>query len=335
MHSSTSGSDLKRAIYLLFAGCALVALGAEGAARVALDRVSRIQRRTADEYRLAQTIGHDDTCGRRHLLMVGNSMLLEDVDFGGVRQALAPEWDTRRFVIEQTNYYDWYYGLKRLFREGARPDVVVLMMTSRHWIRPDIRGDYTAQYLIAAPDLPAAARDLHLDATETASLVFARASKFWGTRTEIRNFLLGRIMPDLGNLMNFSSVVEASTLTADDVEPVARTRITAIEEVLRPYGTRLVVLLPALLGTKDGSGYIGVMRAARSVGVSAMMPVGHGVFGADMYRDGGFHLNAAGAAAFTKVLAPALRNELATLVARMPDTEGSPSVGLASRAAGQ
>lgn len=70
MRSSTSGSDLRRATYALFAGCALVALAAEGAARIALDRVSKIQRRTTTEYRLARTIGVD-ACGRRHLLMVG------------------------------------------------------------------------------------------------------------------------------------------------------------------------------------------------------------------------------------------------------------------------
>ena len=92
-----------------------------------LDRVSRIQRRTVEEYRLAQTIGAD-TCGRKHVLLVGNSLLDEDVRFDRVRDALADRWDARRFVIEQTFYYDWYYGLKRLFREGARPDVVIVML---------------------------------------------------------------------------------------------------------------------------------------------------------------------------------------------------------------
>jgi hypothetical protein len=32
---------------------------------------------------------------------------------------------------------------------------------------------------------------------QTTTLVFARASNFWGARAEIRDFLLGRVMPDL------------------------------------------------------------------------------------------------------------------------------------------
>lgn len=128
-------------------------------------------------------------------------------------------------------------------------------------------------------------------------------------------------MPELGALMNFSSVVEPTALVSEDVEPIARERIRQLHVLLRPYGARLVVLLPPLLGTnagtKEGTGYLGIMRAARSNGVTAMMPVDRGVFGTDMYRDG-FHLNATGAAEFTTLLTPALRSELATLVARGP-----------------
>src|SRR5581483_2047859 len=172
-----------RAAWVLLGGCLLVACAVEGGARLMLDRVSKIQRRTAEEFRLAQTIGAD-TCGRKHMLLVGNSLLDEDVRFDRVRDALAGDWDARRFVIEQTYYYDWYYGLKRLFREGARPDVVIVMLTSRQWIHPDVRGDYSAQYLIGTADLLDAARDLALNATQATDLVVANASKFWGTRAE-------------------------------------------------------------------------------------------------------------------------------------------------------
>ena len=84
--------------------------------------VGRVPQRADDRHRTASD-------GRTHVLVVGNSLLDEDVRFDRLHDALAARWDARRFVVEQTFYYDWYYGLKRLYREGARPDVVVLMLS--------------------------------------------------------------------------------------------------------------------------------------------------------------------------------------------------------------
>src|SRR3954449_2621911 len=91
-----AGGTIMRAAWLLIGSCIVIALGAEGAARWALNRVSRIERRTAEEYRLARTIGAD-ACGRNHVLFVGNSLLEEDVQFDRVRDALAARWEARRF----------------------------------------------------------------------------------------------------------------------------------------------------------------------------------------------------------------------------------------------
>jgi hypothetical protein len=293
----------------LIGGCVLVGLAAEGAARLGLDRISKVQRRTAEEYRLARTIGTDG-CTRQHVLMVGNSLLDEDVRFDRVREAVAGRWDARRFVIEQTFYYDWYYGLKRLFHEGARPDLVVIMLSARQWIRTDTRGDYSAHHLMSAKDLPAVARDLDLNATQTANLVFAKASKFWGARAEIRNFLLGRFMPELGQLMNYSSQADRQKLDVDEVERIAGERIRRLRTLAVEHRARLVVLIPVMLGSNEGRAWIGLINAARSNGVTPLMPAAAGSFAPNMYRDAGFHLNATGATAFTDVLIPALRKEL-------------------------
>ncbi len=322
MPSSTSSSNVSTWTWALIAGCALVAIAAEGGARVALDRVSKIQRRTANEYRLAQSIGND-SCGRRHVLMVGNSLLDEDVRFDRVREALASQWDARRFVVEQTFYYDWYYGLKRLFREGARPDLVVVMLSPRQWIRSDVRGEYSAQYLMSAMDLPSAVRDLNVGATQATGFAFARASKFWGARAEIRNFLLGRLMPDLGRLMNFSSVVESHPLRDDEVEPIATARVARLQALASEHGARLVVLIPVMLDNKDGNGWLGLLNAARANGVTPLMPAESGSFAAHLYRDAGFHLNPEGAAQFTDRLIPVLQKELASFE-QADTTQASP-----------
>ncbi len=221
MPSSTSVSDLRRATVWLIAGCLLIALGMEVSARVGLDRASRIQRRMVQEYVAARAIGQDGTSGH-HVLVVGNSLLDEGVQFDRLRTALESRYDARRYMVEQTVYYDWYYGLKRLYREGARPDIVVVMLGTGHWLSANIRGDYSAQYMMSVADLPSAARDLEMHPTQATGFLFAGVSKFWGARVEMRNFVLGRLMPDVGQLMNFSSAIDRRPMVQADITPVTR-----------------------------------------------------------------------------------------------------------------
>ena len=290
---------------MLLAGCLAVTFAVEAAARVAFDRASKIQRRMADEYRMARTIGADRSARQTHVLFVGNSLLDEDVRFDRLHDAVAPQWDARRFVVEQTFYYDWYYGLKRLFDEGARPDIVVLMLTTRQWVRTDIRGDYSAYYLLGTRDVAAAARDLNLNATQTTSLAFANVSKFWAARAEMRNFVVGHLMPDLGRLMGLSSVADPTPMVDDQVAADVRDRIERLNALVGTHGGRLVIVLPVLAEVQDGSA--GFMRAARALNVTAVRPVVSGTFGLNLYRDAGFHLNPDGAASFTEQLIPALQ----------------------------
>jgi hypothetical protein len=290
---------------MLLAGCLAVAFAVEAAARLAFDRASKIQRRMADEYRMARTIGANRSAGRTHVLFVGNSLLDEDIRFDRLHDAVAPQWDARRFVVEQTFYYDWYYGLKRLLDEGARPDIVVLMLSTRQWMRTEMRGDYSAYYLLSTRDVAAAARDLNLNATQTSSLAFANVSKFWAARAEMRNFVIGHLMSDLGRLMGFSSVADLTPIEDDAVAQTVSDRIARLNEVVSSHGGRLVIVLPVLVEVQDGSA--GFMRAARVLNVTALQPVASGTFGLNLYRDAGFHLNPDGAASFTEQLIPALR----------------------------
>lgn len=278
----------------------------EVAARAGLDRASRIQRRMVQEYVAARAIGLDGTAGR-HVLVVGNSLLDEGVQFDRLRSALESQYDTRRYMVEQTVYYDWYYGLKRLYREGARPDIVVVMLGTGHWLSSNIRGDYSAQYMMSVADLPSAARDLDMHPTQATGFLFAGLSKFWGARVEMRNFVLGRLMPDVGQLMNFTSAIDRRPMVQADITPVLVERISRMREVTETHGSALVLLVAPVLNPDDGS--TGLMEAARTAGVPVLRPVASGAFGPQMYRDG-FHLNPDGAAQFTDRLIPALAGEL-------------------------
>jgi hypothetical protein len=303
-----------RAAYLLLAGCALVALAVEGAARLAFDHVSKIQRRTVDEYSLARAMGNESPSQHTHVLMVGNSLLEEDVKFDRLRDALGARWQTRRFVIENTFYLDWYYALKRLFDEGARPDIVVLTLSTRQWTRSEIRGDYSAYYMMNTGDLPDVIRDLDFNATQAANLLVANRSKFWAARAEMRNFVLGHLMPDLEALMHLANAADPNPLVDDDVESVVRGRMARLKTLAEAHGAQLIFLLPPVIEPGGADGANGFLRAARASGVPTLRPVLAGTLGLDLYRDAGHHLNPVGASLFTERLIPVLRDELTSLI---------------------
>jgi len=162
--------------------------------------------------------------------------------------------------------------------------------------------------MMSPSDLPRVAHDLGMHPTEATDLMLAGVSKFWGARVEMRNFVLGHLMPDLGAFMNASSAVDHRPMVDADIEPVLAQRVARMRAVTQAHGSELVLLVPPVLDPADGSA--GLMAAAARNGVPVLRPVASGSFGAQLYRDG-FHLNETGAALFTDLLIPALRGELA------------------------
>ena len=319
MRSFTSASKrvgaASYASAVLLAGCATICATAELVVRFNLDAVSKIQRRTAAEYRLATSA---TTPAARHIaLFLGNSLLDEGVRFDTVKSRLAPDWEARRFVVEQTAYHDWYYALRRLFADGARADTIVIMMSPLHWIHDGMRGDYSAYYLMTDSDAVMYATRMH--PTAGTGFMLAAVSNFWGARVEIRNFVLGRILPRFGELMSATSIVDRSILKDDDVERIATGRLEDLRVLAAAYDARLVVMVPPVIEPNDGSE--GLARAARRTGLAVFAPVRSGTYPASLYRDGGFHLNAIGATRFTDELLDPLRAVLDQTIVQAPSAQ--------------
>ena len=306
----SDAAGTRRAIWLLLAGCVLMSVGAEAIARLGFHRASRVQRRFITEYARARTIGvdrQDDAA-----LVVGNSLLLEGVRFDRLQQTLSPEWQAERLALERTAYYDWYYGLKRLLREGARPQAVVLVLTARQWAENEFRGDFSSHYLVSAGDLPDLSRELGWSTTELAGSFVDHDSEFWAERAELRNFLLASLVPGIDRLTNvFTTTPRLPPLRAATIEPLLRRRIAKLQTLLDAYGARLVLVIPPTPPVPDNDGWIGVVQAARALHVAMVEPLPPDAFSPDEFRDG-FHLNDAGAERYTSLLAPALRQVLRT-----------------------
>jgi hypothetical protein len=332
MRSFTSGFERHPALgaaTALLGGCLAIGSMAEGVVRVGFDRISRTQRRMVLEHE--EALAPRPPAPRQSVLFVGNSLLLEGVEFDVVHASLAPKWDARRFVVEQTAFNDWYYGLRRLFEEGARPDLVVITLTPGQWIGDELRGDYSAHYMMTAGDAARAAVALQMRPTQAASFVLASLSHFWATRVEVRNVLLGRLMPELADLMDYSSVVDRTPLRDDAVERVAYERIARCRDLAVRYGAHVAALVPPVLATVDGAAALA--RAGKRARVHVLAQVASGSYPPDFYRDAGYHLNARGAHAFTQALTRSLDVELRAALDPTAGTSrrGRPTASAVSR----
>ncbi len=298
---SAKTSKLSVAVSLI-AGSVVILSVAEIAAWAGLPRVSRIERRIDREIAEAASI-HRVPNAAPKVLIVGNSLLLRGVDFQNLKGSLAPGIEVRRLVVEGTNYLDWYYGLRKLFAEGARPDVVVLNINAPQLITDAFRGDYSAYRLVSMGDLTHLARDAGLNLTQTTSLFFARSS-FFGTRVEIRKFLLSSLMPGFQELQGHLTQPREWKFDPEFIVMHASQRLASLRALSQEYGATFIYLIPAEL--KPSTDDQALEEAGRQVSVQVLRPLAPGEAPAREFMDG-FHLNPQGAARYTTALSPLLK----------------------------
>ena len=319
MHSFTSSSDpalrvppvertrVRGAIIAVIGTGLLVLLGAEALSRFAFPRISQIEARISSDEREARSIGEVVPGAPPTMLLVGNSLLLEGLDYPKARTEMSSEARVVRFVIERTEYMDWYYGLHHMFESGVRPSVVVLCLNLGDTVSSEILGDYSARHLFGVSDLLPVARQAGMDKTRTSGLVLAHWSAFYASRATIRNFILNKTDPSYGAAMHALADSTRKPLPPDDeLVRKAGNRLTAIRELCRRYGVEFVLLIPpSLTRFNDLLG-----SAANLQNVDFDYPFPFGTMDAEMFRDR-VHLNNKGAAVFTDAIVRALRAHLA------------------------
>lgn len=304
--SSKPGEALRALVYLL-ALIAIAALTVEIVTGVGFWRISRIQHRVHDEYIAARVVKRNGLEGRPTVLLVGNSLLNEGVDVPRFQKSMAPAYDGSRFVVEQTQFLDWYFGLRRLFQEGARPAVVVLFLNQRHLLAMETRGEYFAHFQMAHRDLAQVVREEHLDTTMASDYFFANWSVWWGSRTEIRKWLLGRIMPDLFDLTTLLTTGPGPAPPEKVVQSLGSQRFAAMKRLCDQYSARFILVIPP--EEPRNACCEALPRLGQDAGVSVLVPYAPGEMPSNMYRDG-FHLTPEGASLFTDRLAQDLLTEL-------------------------
>src|ERR1700757_1231876 len=211
MHLSTSNSDTASAmpvanerrpmsartgIILLLTGLAFILLGLELVSPLILTRLSRIERRVETETQAAHSLRPVTPDGRPTVLMVGNSLLLEGVQLDELRHTLAPQYEVSRLAIEQTHYLDWYFGLRRLLEEGARPSMIVLTLATDQLASRFTLGESFAHRQMSAVDFPLTVRHASLDKTTASTYCFAHWSNWLADKCFIRQDVMILLVPN-------------------------------------------------------------------------------------------------------------------------------------------
>ena len=297
---------MRRYSLILLTLCAVLYAGLELSARYWLPRVGSIHPRINREHAEADRIRFVPG-GPVPVLTIGNSLMQKGVNFRLLNEMLRPDYEVTRFVVEDTNYLDWYYGLRRLFREGARPKVVVLVLNARQLLAPSVQGDAFAGLLMDSHDLLGVKRSIASDNTVTSNLLFANLSRFYSVRGDMHKWILMRLMPDFPDLAAKVRPPNPPLAADDQIEREATERLRAFSNLCAQYAAQFVFVVPPGTVARDGSAAI--QRAGDRIGIPVLVPIQPQELPSNLYSDG-FHLNYRGSLVFTKALSSSLRQAL-------------------------
>jgi hypothetical protein len=293
----------KAGIVALIGGIATLLLGLEISSPMILARLSRTERRINSEMRAASGLRPTTADGRPTVLLAGNSLLIEGVQMDSLRADLGPQLEVSRLTVEQTHYWDWYFGLRRLLESGSRPSVIVLTLATDQLASRFTLGEAFAHRQMSTRDFPMVIRKTDLDRTTASTYLFAHWSKWQADKGFIRQCVMILAVPNFRDLA--ARIADHGPHVNDPaiILDRARQRLPDLAELSRTYGVRIVLLVPPALH-EDHSREI--QQIGDEAGVPVWVPSPPGEFPREYFRDG-FHLNAIGSGIFTSRIAQQLR----------------------------
>lgn len=314
MHSFTSNSDTPAfhaatwgiRVWLL---CALTACGLlEVGTRYGLPLINSNMRRFHNELAAATRMGQNTETNQASILFLGNSLTLSDIDLGSMQVELGSRNSVVRWAVDDTNYLDWLFGLKRVFRAGGRPRVVVVGGKSGHFLAAHVRDHYFAHYILDWPDLFTAVGRTRADANTTGGMIIAKVSAFYGSRDELYKRVVTLVLPRFRYLASILNKTDVSAGASVDPQVYAAERLGEMKALCEAHGARLILWLPPTPGADRNAQVI--LEAGRRLDVPVLVPIGEGQIPRSEYVDG-FHLGPAGARTTTVALARELKNLMA------------------------
>lgn len=289
--------------------CALIIVALEISSAYLLKHSSITYERVSRQYDDALKIRRAGPGEPPAVLMVGNSLLLHGVKLDRLRTMTSSSMRIYPIFLEATGYYDWLYGLQRLFRQGSRPQVVVLGVGVNYLLKDGVRQDYVPMMFLDTKDTFAMASDLRMDRTETSNLFLEHSSIFWDTRSAMRMQVLNHMVPHLEDLFLFLNP-KPTVPQGREFEEIAIPRLRRLLALCESNGTKLILLLPPTLSSESAINQM--VYDSHLVGVDVSVPINPTTLSEKFYEPDGMHLNPDGALLFTSALAKDLPQRVVT-----------------------
>ncbi len=318
MRSSISNSRSPALFYakVLVGICALLIVAFEFLSFFLLKDTSETYARVSRQYAEAVKMRPARPGEPTSVLMIGNSLLLEGVDVERLKKLTSGQMHICPIFLEATGYYDWFYGLQRLFREGSRPQLVVLGVGVNGFLANSVRQDYAPLLLFDMRDSLGVASDLKMDRTATSSLLLAHSSVFWDTRSVLRTQILRHAVPHYTELVLLLKPQPAIP-PPEQFQTTANSRLEQLRELCEAHGAKLIILVPPTPSSEDAVRQMTI--ASQKAGVDTLVPIDPTALSAKYYQSDELHLNSAGAALFTTALAECLPQAIVSESMASPD----------------
>jgi hypothetical protein len=292
----------------LIAICVVLSSTLETASNYLLKHHSETYDRVSQQYADAVKVRPGKPGAPLPILMVGNSLLLDGIDLNRLHELTSPRMQIHPVFLEATGYYDWFYGLERLFREGSKPKVVVVGVGVNPFVANTVRQEYVPLMLFDLHDSLRVASDLQMDRTATSNLVLAHSSVFWDTRSVIRTQILRRFIPGYRELIALLKPPPVAS-APEEFAATLNERVRRLRELCEAHGAGLILLVPP---TPSSAELVRQMtRISHDLGVDTLVPLDPEMLSPTYYQPDELHLNSEGAALFTAALADALPRTVA------------------------
>jgi hypothetical protein len=275
----------------------------EGVNAWTFEHKSRVQRLQLAQRHALLAVRDLNSSDPAHIVLLGNSLLLEGVNVQSLTKQTEPRAIPVPYFVLATEYYDWYFGLKRLFAEGVRPRYVLLGLSPNQFASSNTRGEYSARFLFRWEDLIAVAHDTHMNATATSSLVLGHVSEFWSTRQITRGYLLGELLPGVSALLHDVGTGRDPAIPEATLKALATDRLASLDALCRTNGAQFLFVVPPSYQTGSET----IAEAGRDLHVPVLVPVANDELDGSSFQSDGIHLNEKGAAIFTNRLAADLQ----------------------------
>lgn len=304
MRSSTSNSEADHAwwgVKAMLCGAVAVLLSLECGARWLVPMTNWNMRRFQQERAQAMSLGTEREMGKADVLLLGNSLTFTDIDLESLRRELGPRERVCRWAVDNTSYLDWYYGLRRAIRHGAKPQFVVIGGRGSHFLATSVRGWFFSHYMLDPRDLLEAGSAIKANATTLSGMGVAQLSAFYGSREEVYKRWLTLVLPSFPDLGERIALKGANDNMSEPASPgLMSQRLHDLRALCAECGARLILWVPPISVEEP---YASLLRdVCAKEGIPVLLPEVGNAWSTQDFADG-FHMTTEAAKRFTQSFA--------------------------------